>query len=460
MFGEMLDWMLTPFLLIWPLSIGITYVVGVNIANDAFDQTLSARLHALAEQVTGGKDIKLLIDLRTLLSDDDVGSYSFRIDDRSGKFLLGDEDLPRLNFQDVDQQGPVTYQSANLHASRVRIAAMIRPLPSGAPPVMVTLGETFDRRETLAREIMKGIVLPQLIVVPLMILLMWIGLRRGAAPLEKLRKNVAARTADDLRPLDAVDAPVEVLPMINAFNDLLVRVEREGQAQRRFIANAAHQLRTPLAGIKMQAELARRSSDADVRAHALENIAAGTVRTAHLVTQLLVLARAEASATEQLPLAPLNICAIAQDAVAAAFTHASAKQIDLGFEGPDGEVSIMGHADLLRELLNNLVDNAVRYTSIGGRVTVRIIVNDAVQLEVDDDGVGIALIERVHVFERFYRVLGNAEPGSGIGLAIVREIAARHAATVSVDTPISGKGSVFRVRFSAHAAPFDRNKEL
>ncbi len=452
--------MLAPFLLLWPLSVGLTYLIGISLANDALDRSLASKTRALAEQTVWSKEknaLRLTADLRTLLADDDADTHFYRIDSVSGEFLLGEPELPALPSDQLLDDGLVAFRTVDFRESTLRIAAL-RRMRAGGPgagseSVVVYVAESTEKRTALAREIMKGIVFPQLLVVPLMVFLMWLGLKRGAAPLEQLRAQVTMRSADDVRPLQAPDAPEEVAPLINAFNDLLARVEHEGAAQKRFIANAAHQLRTPLAGIKMQTELALRSVDSDERTAALNKIAAGTARTAHLISQLLVLARTEGAATDSLPFSAVDFGLIARDVVAAAYPNASTKRLDLGFDTPDASLIVLGHADLLRELVSNLVDNAIRYTPANGHITVRVLDRDGPILEVEDDGVGIAEAERELVFERFYRVIGGHEAGSGIGLAIVREIAVRHAATVSVTTPPGGVGSLFTVRFARNGFP-------
>lgn len=452
--------MLAPFLLLWPLSVGLTYLIGISLANDALDRSLASKTRALAEQTVWSKEkntLRLTADLRTLLADDDTEAHFYRIDNASGGFLLGEPELPASPPDQLLDDGLVAFRTVDFRESTLRIAALRRTrvagpgaasaVGAGAESIVVYVAESTEKRTALAREIMKGIVFPQLLVVPLMVFLMWLGLKRGAAPLEQLRTQVTMRSADDVRPLQAPDAPEEVAPLINAFNDLLARVEHEGAAQKRFIANAAHQLRTPLAGIKMQTELALRSVDPDERTAALNKIAAGTARTAHLISQLLVLARTEGAATDSLPFSAVDFGLIARDVVAAAYPNASTKQLDLGFDPPDAPVIVVGHADLLRELVSNLVDNAIRYTPANGHISVRVLDRDGPTLEVEDDGVGIAEAERELVFERFYRVIGGHESGSGIGLAIVREIAVRHAATVSLTTPPGGVGSLFTVTF-------------
>lgn len=452
LFSEMLDWMLAPFLLVWPLSIALTYVIGISLANDAFDRTLASRTRALAEQIswTPHQDsVRLAADLRALLADDDVDTHFYRIDSANGDFLLGEPELPQLPRDQSRALGTVVFRTVEFRESSVRLAALHHAAPPGSESVSVTvyLAESSDRRTALAREIMKGIVFPQMLVIPLMVLLMWVGLRRGAAPLKRLREQVMMRAADDVRPLNSPDAPEEVVPLINAFNDLLSRAEHEGAAQKRFIANAAHQLRTPLAGIRTQTELALRSASLDEKVDALNRIAAGTERTTHLINQLLMLARTEGTPAHSLPLPVVDFGPVAREVVAAAYPLASGKRIDLGFDMPDLPVIFNGDVDLLRELVSNLVDNAIRYTPAEGHITVRVLGGEVPVLEVEDDGIGIPLSERELVFERFYRVVRSQEAGSGIGLAIVREIAMRHGATVGIFEPAGGVGSIFRVTF-------------
>ncbi|MBL0123146.1 MAG: sensor histidine kinase N-terminal domain-containing protein [Betaproteobacteria bacterium] len=450
LFNEMLDWMLAPLLLLWPLSAALTYIVGISLANDAFDRSLAYKTRALAEQTewTNEKgEIRLRADLRALLADDESDAYFYRINRKNGEFLLGEPELPTTSTEPFPDRSHVVFRTVDFRETSVRIAALEMVRGPAAESIVVQVAESTEKRNALARDIMKGIVIPQMLVVPLMVLLMWVGLRRGAAPLKRLRDQVMARDVDDVRPLHAPDAPEEIAPLINSFNDLLARIEHEGEAQRRFIANAAHQLRTPLAGIKMQTELALRSVTMDEKLDALKRIAEGTERTAHLINQLLMLARMEGTATDALPLTAVDFRLIAREVVSAAYPHASCKHIDLGFDMPDSPVTVQGSADLLRELVINLVDNAIRYTPASGHITVRVIHGETPQLEVEDDGIGIPPQERELVFERFYRVIRGQEPGSGIGLAIVREIALRHGANVTVVTPHGGVGSLFRVAF-------------
>ena len=284
------------------------------------------------------------------------------------------------------------------------------------------------------------------------IALFWYGIRRSLKPLERLREEIASRSPVDLRPVVEEDKPQEIRPLVGALNQLLTRLNRAIDGQKRFIANAAHQLRTPLAGLKTHAELARRDpGQSDMRA-LLDMIAGETERTSHLVNQLLTLARTEPGAGPAAVRDPVNVREVANRAVQSWVPKALGKNIDLGFELEDGW--ILGDALLLRELLANLVDNAIAYTDPGGAVTVRTRLADGgVCLEVEDNGIGIPESERPHVFERFYKVTGTGGEGCGLGLAIVSEIADRHEAQVQISTPSQGRGTCMRVVFRrlAHA---------
>jgi two-component system sensor histidine kinase TctE len=299
------------------------------------------------------------------------------------------------------------------------------------------------------------------------VLLVWYGLSRGLAPLKALQQGIRDRSPDDLSPIDAKAAPEEIAPLVDAFNDLLERLSENVGAQKRFIADAAHQLKTPLAGLRTQSELALREGDPSELRRALEQIARGSSRTAHLVNQLLALARMENLRGGE-TLGPIDLAAFAREAVADWVPAAIARGIDLGFEverarhdavGVEREarVDVDGHPLLLGELANNLVDNALRYTPRGGTVTVRVVGDGRrVHLEVEDSGTGVPEAERALVFERFYRVLGTGVDGSGLGLAIVREIAARHGATVTIEDARPGHdppGARFAVTFPLSRGP-------
>jgi two-component system sensor histidine kinase TctE len=274
--------------------------------------------------------------------------------------------------------------------------------------------------------------------------LFWFSIGRGLAPLDRLREEIAARSPRDLRPVPEHGKPVEVMPLIGALNRLLSRLNAAIESQQRFIANAAHQLRTPLAGLKTHAELARRQPSTVELKSLLDMIAGETERTSHLVNQLLTLARAEPGETAGRQ--PVNLHELIGRDVRTWVQRAVNKNIDLGFELEDAWV--LGEPLLLRELFANLLDNALAYTQIGGSVTVRTAGRqDETILEVEDNGPGIPEAEREKVFERFYRIAATGGEGCGLGLSIVAEIAERHGGRVELTAPPGGQGTLMRAVF-------------
>jgi two-component system sensor histidine kinase TctE len=466
LFGEILDWMLAPLLLLWPMSIAITYLVAKSIANQPFDHALENRVTVLAQQVREEKGVintRLPGSARDILRADDIDSVYFQVSDAAGGHVDGDRELPRPREDDGDKDGAVHFRNADLHGNPLRVAYLYINLDPLAPPdssspafprkALVQVAETLDKRALLANEIIKGVILPQFIILPIILALVWFALSRGLSPLAELQERIRARPSDDLSPIDSRQVPEEISPLVGSLNDMLGRLSQTIDMQKRFIADAAHQMKTPLAGMRMQSELALRQVDPDEIHRSLEQLAKSSESATRLVNQLLALARAENQphaglAFEEIRLADLARGAV-QDWVQASFAH----RIDLGYEAQDEDVVIAGNALMLRELLSNLIDNALRYTPSGGSVTVRVRRDgEHALLEVEDTGPGIAPHERAHVFERFYRILGSSASGSGLGLAIVREIAGQHGAEVDIfNNPRSHSakfpGSLFRLTF-------------
>ncbi|ACC69630.1 sensor histidine kinase N-terminal domain-containing protein [Paraburkholderia phymatum] len=443
LFGEILDWMLAPLLLLWPMSLAVTYLVAKSIANGPFDRALETDAYVLARQiqpVNGVAELTLPESTRDFLRADNIDSVFYQVLGARGELVAGDRDMPLPREDDRPQPGIVEFRDDMLRGNDIRVAYTTVEFPQtpGAQPVLVQVAETLDKRSALANDIIKGVILPQFVILPLAILLVWFGLSRGLAPLHALQAHIRARRPDDLSPLEARRAPPEIEPLVTSFNDLLTRLEQNMELQKRFIADAAHQMKTPLAGLRTQAELALRQ-DASAEVHrSLEQIATSSEHAARLVTQLLALARAENRMTGQI-FTPVEMGEVARSAVRDWVQAALAKQMDLGYEGPETSqesVEVEGNAVMLREMLSNLIDNAIRYTPVGGRITVRVrrdVAARLVHVEVEDTGMGIPAAERERVVERFYRILGREGDGSGLGLAIVREIATMHGGTLTIE---------------------------
>ena len=442
LFGEILDWMLAPLLLFWPMSIAVTYLVAKTIAKGLFDRALETNAYVLARQihpVNGIAELTLPQATRDFLRADNIDSVYFQVLGTRGELVAGEADLPLPREDDRPPPGVVVFRDDLLRGDDIRVAYTTVALPqtSGTQPVLVQVGETLDKRNALANDIIKGVILPQFVILPLAILLVWFGLSRGLAPLNALQAHIRARRPDDLSPVEAQRAPPEIEPLVTSFNDLLARLEQNMALQKRFIADAAHQMKTPLAGLRTQAEFALRHDVSPDVQRSLEQIATSSGQAARLVTQLLALARAENRASG-LMFEPVEIATLARRAVRDWVQAALAKRMDLGYEGPDDDapLDVDGNPLMLREMLGNLIDNAIRYTPEGGRITVRVRADRparAVHLEVEDTGPGIPAAERERVLERFYRILGRDGDGSGLGLAIVREIVTQHGGALTLD---------------------------
>ncbi len=481
LFGDILDWMLVPLLLLWPLSVLIIWVVAQGIANRPFDRELGELARTLSRRVTvaaapaprQGAEVRVSMNdvSAAILRSDPSDTVFFQVLGGRGEWVAGDRDLP-VPDEPRAPAGELRFRDDEVQGQAVRVAYLWLPTATpatkaaaaGVPP-LVQVAETLDKRAQLTTEIARGVMLSQFAILPLAVLLVWFALLRGFRPLNELQRRIRQRASDDLSPLDERLAPEEVSPLVGAINELLARLDRSIAAQKHFLADAAHQLKTPLAGLRTQAELAEREVDAggDSKSikRSLHQIARSSQRAAHMVNQLLSMARAEDSEQAR-RLQSFNLASLATETVRDFVPRAMELGIDLGYEGPergkDSELRLTGQPVLVREMIRNLVDNALQYTPRGGTVTVRLLADPFGQvlvLQVEDNGPGIPESERELVFQPFYRALGTEVDGSGLGLAIVREIAERHDASVSIEPthPRSQPpGARITVRFAVRPA--------
>ncbi len=442
LFGEILDWMLTPLLLLWPISLALTWLVAQNIAGKPFDRALEYNVQALAKLVVVRQQhviFSMPAPAREMLRADDSDLVYYQVLGTRGEYLSGEADLPLPPDENKPVNGEVRLREDVMRGEDVRVAYTWVDIDvPGAHPLLVQVAETLEKRKTLATEIVKGVMVPQFVTLPLAVLLVWLALVRGIKPLAQLEKRIRARKPDDMSPLDESAVPEEVAPLVSSINDLLTRLKASLTTQKRFLADAAHQLKTPLAGLRMQADLAQRETDADELKKSLKQIGRASIRATHTVNQLLAMARAETTG-RSLAQHPIDLAYIVSEAIQDTLPHAFEKQIDLGYEGPQqGEAAsrVLGNATLLKELVRNLLDNAVNYTPSKGQVTARLLTDPfsgAVVLLVEDTGPGIPAAERELVLQPFYRALGTNVDGTGLGLAIVQEIAQQHGATISIE---------------------------
>jgi len=311
---------------------------------------------------------------------------------------------------------------------------------------LIQTAQSIGERRQTADEVALHLLIPLAILLPGLGLMTWFGLDRGLRPLQEIVDAVEQRTPDSLHPIPDRDLPHEVRTLVGALNGLLRRLDEAMASQRQFTADAAHELRSPLTALSLQAEVAERTTDPKRRSLALATLRQGIARASHLVHQLLTLARLDPEAA-QIPFIPVRLDELARTIVGEYAPLAADSGIDLGLAVAD-PVQVSGNGEALRVLLGNLVDNAIRYTPAGGRVDVNVLTTDSdVRLVVSDDGPGIPEDERARVFDRFYRMPGNIEAGSGLGLAIVKRIADWHGASIHLAEGTRGRGLKVNVTF-------------
>ena len=442
----LLGWLLVPLALVLVGSAVASYTTALRIATEAYDRALLDPALAIAQRLSAA-DGRVELDLSPAaleaLRVDSSDRIYFAVTAR-GRLVAGQAEVP-APLEEPAEGVPVFYDGT-VRGEAVRVAAMAAPFAEG--PTLIMVAETLVKRERMVRQLLASSALPELAFFLVALAVVWYGVGRGLAPLEDLRAELAARAPRDLRPVAEEHAPVEVRPLVQALNDLLRRLGESIDAQQRFVADAAHQLRTPLAALQAQVDAARAVALPPELAATVEHLHAAARRAAHLSRQLLTLAAVEPSTGRPFAPEPTDLAAVAQGRVPDWVARADTKAIDLGFEFAPAPVE--GEPNLLGELAANLVDNALHYTPRGGEVTLRAgCRNGRAFLEVEDSGPGIPAAERERVFERFHRVKGTPGEGTGLGLAIVREIAHRHGAAVDVAAAASGRGTVVAVSFPA-----------
>jgi two-component system sensor histidine kinase TctE len=436
--ARLLRMLLPPIGALLVLGALVAYYPSIEPATEAYDQALidaGISLGTYIRAENGAYHLALPVAVDQVLRRDSYDSVYYRVLGPNGEPIAGDEGLP--DPPALRDDGEIVSYDATYKGRKVRAVAL--SAQCGENPCRVVVAETTVKRNRLARDILFSTLLPEMLIAFATLVIVWFGVKRGLGPLARLSDEIKARSPGDLRPIDASGTPEEARPLVSALNDLLGQLAQASRNQQRFLANAAHQLRTPLAGLQAHTELALAKPLPEPARGELEHVHAATIRTARLANQLLALARAEpgarGDAAQQLDLKALI------EGEADAWVHqALARDVDLGFDL--APASVRGDAFLLREALANLVHNGIEYSPRGGRVTVRTGERGGQAFaEVEDDGPGIPAAERERVLERFYRVPGTPGTGSGLGLAIVREIAAGHGAAIVIGDGVGIKGN-------------------
>ncbi|MDB5916229.1 MAG: sensor histidine kinase [Massilia sp.] len=440
---RLLKWLIGPILLVNLAGASLIYLLAWSPVQLAFDQGLGDAAAALAARLRGpgGPGGQTGIDLpaqaeRVLRADPvDAVYFAVRDDNGTGRLLAGDADFPPL------RPGPSAYDAV-MRGEAVRVMAAKAVAPGAA---VAGVAKTLRKRRQVGFDAVRAMLLLEALFTLVLAGLVWFSVTSALRPLARLRANLNARDGDDLAPVGEHDVPYELAPVVRAFDDLLAKLQAGGQARHDFLANVAHQLRTPLAGIKLQLEwlAARHAGDAG-SVHSIGLMLQSNERMIRQTNQLLALARAEPSHFEKTRLETLDLAALVAESIQHFVDHAHKKGIDLGFEL--APFAIAGDRFLLRDLIDNLVDNALRYTPAGGSVTVSCLRDGGRGvLLVEDSGPGIPAASRERVFSRFVR-LDDKTHGSGLGLAIVRDIAAAHGAQVAIDDR-QGGGALLSISF-------------
>ena len=431
---QLLLWLLLPQLLLWSVGGLLAWRIALSYADTGINQSLKQSVRALARQVKpmgSGLQVDFPRAAQDVLEQDPTDRMGYLATSPPGSFLLGNSQLPPPPEGANIQTGEPLIYDARLDGKRVRVAVLeVTYGEANAPQrLRVQVAKSLAVQERVARELVFDMLVPLAALGVLLGIIINAGITRGLRPLKRLEAQLGDRygpALSALQPIELAQAPHEVHSLALAVNQLLDAVRRSLSQEKRFVNDAAHQLRTPLAGLVSQTELALNESELTAVKERLVKVHAGALRSAHLVHQLLSLARTEADVTLQ----PLDVAQLAREVAREWTPRALVAGVDLGYEG-EGSVSVQGEKLLLREALNNLIDNALHYAGTGATLTVRVRREKAgCVLEVEDNGPGLSNADFSHVFERFWRA-SELPGGCGLGLAIVAEIAHRHGGTAT-----------------------------
>lgn len=455
--GQLLLWLMICLFIILSISSVTSYSRAYHFANLAYDRSIFRVALALADQADVVNN-KIKVDLPQIAEDlleyDKDDYISYRISAPNGKLVVGDADIAPPQKKVVS--GEHIYYDDKLNGEKVRVVAYALPIIKSQlkGDLLIQVAETREKREFMVREIIEEMLIPQILIMLVTAMVILFSVKHSLSPLNRLKNALSNRSHNDLSPLSTENTPLEITPLLDEINALMRRVDEGINFQKAFIADASHQLRTPLAALQNQAELALREKVAPNTQHSLENIAASTRHLSHMVHQLLTLARVEPSTKSNYTFELINLSNLAREITTEWVPKALSKKIDLGFDTSAENVMISGNPFMLKEMLSNLIDNAICYTPHGGEVTVSIVhKNNHAILQVIDNGIGIAPEKREQVFNRFYRIHDNLGEGCGLGLAIVREVAHAHGASVYIgdnNAQVSAEqlpGCIFNVEF-------------
>lgn len=382
--------------------------------------------------------------------------YSIR--DDQGRFLFGNPEVTYHAAEDLDPTDPDDFNVYfdNIKGESVRVVSIPveHTIKNVKKQFFIQVAETRNQRTEIQRQIIFWIVIPQLILLISALILVRFAVKRGLSPILYLNEKIIARSYKDLKPIDIENVPLEVDRLVGSLNNLMAELDSAIKSENRFVNDAAHQLRTPLAGILVQIQLAQESQDNEEIKRRLEQISQSSKRLIHIINQLLSLSKTQPEAMHTSQFTQLDLVALVKKTMQDLFSLADLKKIDLGYEGSDTEAIIMGNEEKLYDLIHNLIDNAIKYTPNLGKVNISVeSKNNKICLIVEDTGKGIPKEDQPNVFKRFYRgdnvTQSGEDAGAGIGLAIAKEIANMHEATIEIDSRNEKSGTRFYAYFDA-----------
>jgi two-component system sensor histidine kinase TctE len=456
-----IQWILIPMMIIIILDSTFLFYQGDTLRRETFDRDLAETAKGLGLIFKKSSEKKLHdIDEYSisLLLNEPHDKMFYSIRDDQGHFLFGNPDVIYQKADDLDPADPDDFNVyfGKIKNESVRIVSI--PVEHSINKIkkqfFIQVAETRNQRTEIQRQIIFWIVIPQLILLISALILVRFAVKRGLSPILYLNEKIIARSYKDLKPIDIQNVPLEVDRLVGSLNNLMGELDNAIKSENRFVNDAAHQLRTPLAGILAQIQLAQESKDVEEIKRRLEQISQSSKRLIHIINQLLSLSKTQPEAMHASQFVELDLVVLVKKTMEDLFSLADLKKIDLGFEGSNEAAFIMGDEQKLYDLIHNLIENGIKYTPNLGRVNVSVeSKNNKICLIVEDTGKGIPKEDQPNVFKRFYRgdnvTQSGKDAGAGIGLAIVKEIANMHEATIEIDSRNEKPGTRFYIFFNS-----------
>jgi two-component system sensor histidine kinase TctE len=449
--NHLLFWQVISLLVLVLASLPLSYWLSAQLSNKIYDEQLLNSADSVIARIENDRekiDVDLPVSARELLRHEDKDAFYYQVLHSDNKLIECDEYIP-LPDRRAQNKKPVFYEGT-VDGNKTRILEIRAPHPTDNKAFLyIEVAETLNTRQAFARQILLALLTTQIAFTACSVLAIWISIGKGLLPLKTLEQSLANRDITDLKPISLTNTPTESLSLVRTINSLLERLNDHIQIQDRFAGNVAHQLRTPLSGVKTYVDIALRNSTEPKVHEILEQINHGVCRLISVIEKMLILARSEPSLVSSKVNSIIDLNMVVLEALSELSTYALDRQIDIEFLSHPDQALISGDAASLHELIRNIAENAIIYSPVRGKVQISTTVNGTVSVIVEDNGPGIALEERQRVFEPFYRSSSNKSAGSGLGLAIVHDIAKAHQATVAIeDTSISG-GARIVVSFPA-----------